>query len=189
LLDEMRGERRSPTTALREFRANRKRPVDLYERLYRDVDDVGAFREWLGLVHDPARAGDFNPNYFLGPLPAVAGLFTFNYLWLFTRDVGPVRTPGALATQHDLAAYDSETNACATVVRTDRLGPELVEVLRTAGYDVDGGLGARVIEASSHRSNASRHRSTRDYYDDDAIALVGRRDEFLIAKHGFRPPS
>lgn len=189
LLDEMRSERRSPSAALREFRANRDRPVDHYERLYADVDDVDAFREWLRLVHDPARAGDFNPNYFSGPLPAIAGLFTFNYLWLFARDVEPVRTPGALHTHDDVGAYDRSGNVCAAIIRTDRLGPELVAVLRTAGYDVDGGLGARVLDASSRRSNASRHRSTRDYYDDATIALVARRDEYLIAKHGFAPPT
>jgi hypothetical protein len=189
LVDELRGDRRSPSAALREFRANRRRPNDLYERLYSDVSDVGAFREWLALVHDPERAGDFNPNYFAGSLPHVAGLFTFDYLWLFSRDSEPIRTPSAFTDQSSLGAFDGEQNLCTAIVRTDRLGPELVEVLRTAGYDVAGGLADRVLAASSQRSNSSAHRSTRDYYDPASIDLVARRDAFLIAKHHFAPPN
>ncbi len=186
LIREVKSDRRSLKAALAEFSAHRSRPVEMYERLYRDVNDVGAFREWLRIVHDDAGASDLNPNYFLGSLPAIAGFYTFNYLWLFVRDIVPIQTVGAIKNSDALATFDAEQNICDAFVRTDRLSNDLPAALTCAGYDMNGELGDRVRAGSAIRANQSAHSALIDYFDDSAVELVAGRDALIIAKHQFK---
>lgn len=181
--------RRSPLPALRVYAANRARPAPLYQRLLRDADDVGAFREWLALVHDPRRAGDLAPGYSRASMHEVAGFYTYKYLHLLARDARPISHTGAWVEVDELVAFDREQNVCDAFVRLDRLEPDLLSVLERAGYDLTDGLRAQIATACRDARNRSRHRPVTDYYDAAAIALVRRRDALIVDKHDFAMPA
>lgn len=71
-------------TVLRQTVADLQRPAAAWRRLYRDVNDAGAFREWLQMMMDVSRRFDVAEGFGFSPVSRWAGILTHRYpkaLW------------------------------------------------------------------------------------------------------------
>ena len=161
-----------------------------WTELYADPQDVDAFREWLRRVLDPKWARLVEPWYGATGMPQVAGLLTWRYLALFSRDTAPLLAPRGFDSMERLRVFDEEQNVCTDIIRADRIAAELPGVLTRAGYELDDRRRAVLTEhtTASARRNTSNHRPWREYYDADAAELVRVRERLVVERFDFDPP-
>jgi hypothetical protein len=192
---DLRVHRRLPRDVVTEVRTLQKRQrgtrTDLWRPVYSDPDDVHAFRSWLRLMYDPARAHELPgqpPRYGDTGLPGHAGYMTFRYFTLLADERAGMGRPGALATLEAVEFFDREHTVHDDMIRIEHLHEELLRVLERAGYDLDDRQRAELARRCTTKTNASPHRSVRDYYDPETLDLVAERESFLIEKYGYSVP-
>ena len=181
--------RRDLRRAWIEFAAERRRPVEEWRYVYGDIDDPNRFRTWLRMMHDPARAHDLGHDYAGSSIHRIAGLLSFRYLWLFSRDGDAVVAPDTFASSQDLLSFDAEQNLCREVIQIERLTPDLARVLERAGYDRSHPRVMQAEEASRSTKNVSRRHPIAYYYDADSVELVRAREQLVIQRYGYEPPA
>ena len=172
------------TTLLRDV----TKPVGAWREVYTDPRDPALFRRWLRLVFDPERRFDLGEGFAFASLSRAAGLLTYRYLKLFSRDLAPLFRPDGPATYEALRAFDAEQNALDFVIRTENLEADLVEALARAGYELDAEQTARILDSRGHKTNTSEHRESEYYYDDETVELVRERERLIVEKHGYPGP-
>jgi hypothetical protein len=161
------------------------RPRHHWRMLYADCRDAGRFRDWLRLILDHERRHDLREGYGESAISQLAGLMTYRYFYLFSRDAAPLYSPAGLASLDDLRALDAENNVLGAVIRNERLQDDLIATLRTAGYPLEEKDYQAI--ATPHRTNASKRIRRLDYYyDPETAALVQAKEAFLIQKYGYR---
>lgn len=175
---------------LRRFSAERKKPVDRWIAAYSDRDDPLLFRQWLALVLDPARRVDHGEHgYDESSIGEFAGLLTYRYLWLHSRDEASVRDPRGLGDVAALTAFDAATTLIKSVIHTESLEDDLLVALEAAGYALSIEERNLVRSGSKTKTNTSHHGATAQYYDEETSAMVAERERFIIEKFGYEPPT
>jgi hypothetical protein len=192
----VRANRRWPGTVLSEARAERARlrsvRTDLWRSVYTSPDDITAFRGWLRFMFDPERAPELPgqpPRYGETGLAPHSGFMTFRYLTLLADDRARLAEPGAVDSLDALRQFDRVHTVHDDMIKIEDLEPELLRVLKRAGYELSDAQLATLAEHCRTKTNASEHLTTREYYDDVALELVGTREKFLIDKYGYEPPA
>lgn len=193
---DARARRRLPIDVLRDARAERARVrnvrTDLWRAVYTDPDDVDAFRGWLRLMFDPARAGELSgqpPRYGQTGLAGHSGFMTFRYFTLLADDRARMADKAALDSLAAIREFDREHTVHDDMIKIECLEPELQRVLARAGYELDDDQQAELHKRCSRKTNESPHRSDREYYDDASLELVATREQFLIDKYAYVPPA
>jgi len=165
--------------------AERSRPVQAWRRAY-DHGDPGHFRDWLRLSLDSRRRFDLFQDYGHSSLSSFAGVLSYLYLFLYTRD-GKLLFQRSFADWQDLLQLDAEQNLTDAVIRTESLEADFFDALAAAGHALSAEQQERL--AAMDRHNASERRFPLDeYYDRETIEMVTDRDRFLIAKFGYAYP-
>lgn len=173
---------------LRSIRASGKRDPQAWADLYADVTDVGAFQRWLQLTLDPDRSLELDYRYGASGFPRSAGLLTFWYLWLFSRDERAIlRARPSVA--GDVADLDAAQNQCTYIIRVEYLHTDVVSALEAVGVRLDEAQRLSIARAARTPSNTSEHLPTSAYYDHRLRDLVDSREAFVVAKHGYEFPS
>ena len=174
-----RRNRAVPIGVLRDARAERERArstrTDLWRAAYTSPDDVAAFRRWLGLMFDAERAHELSgppPRYGELPLRNYSGFMTFRYLTLLVDDRASFAVPGALDDLAALREFDRTHTMHDDAIRIEELESELRRVLARAGYDLSAEQDAELVRQCRKQTNVSPHLGDREYYDDEALALV-----------------
>lgn len=178
--------KRDPYNTLLVLLADSVRNPDQWQKTYRDVNDAGAFREWLRMIHDPACIrgikgyGSWSMNQFVG-------LLTFRYLKLYcTR----VENPSAVnvSTLAQLQDYERQHCFVDCFIRNEDLEASLFQFLELSGNVLSTVDRERVV--SRPRTNrSSREKQAEFYYDQASEHLVAARDQLIIDKFGYVPPS
>lgn len=160
------------------------RPAGRWRRRYAEPNTPEQFRSWLRLVHTPSAGRQFEPEYGASAMRRFAGYATYRYCRLYAKD--PRRAFDAA----DMAELERVVAAGAlpgAMIRTEHLADDLVAAVRAAGYDVGDALERAIRErASATKANASARGPYTDYYDEATRDLVGRRDELVVTRHGYR---
>ena len=159
------------------------RPVGRWRALYAEPHTAERFRAWLVRVHTPSHGGEFEPEYGSSALCRFAGYATYRYCRLYSGDLAGVlgsRSPA------ELSASVEGSYLPRAVIRMEHLADDLLTAVRTAGYEVGDELEHAVRERATTRTNVSSHGSYTDYYDDSTRDLVERRDQLVVARHGYR---
>lgn len=159
-----------------------------WRRTFRDVNDAGAFRAWLQMLHDPAYWPDVGEGYWRFPLNRFAGLLTYRYMRVFTCRKGELGKLRDISTPEQLAEYEKQHCFIEHFIRNEHLEPDLLEALRLARIEVPAETAAAMM--SRPRTNtSSKKRGSRYYYDAETEKLVGDRDRFIVDKFGYLAPS
>jgi hypothetical protein len=184
-----RGWRRHPFSIFIDVLNSRpNRHAEEWKRTLHDVNDPGAFRQWLYLLHDEEYSPDVGDRYWQFPLKRFAGLLTYRYLRVFTCRKGELGSLQAISTSDQLKEHDSRNGFIDYFIRNERLEADLLDALRLANIEVPQQRAADM--ASRPRTNASsRKKGSRFYYDAATEKLVGERDRFIIEKFGYSAPS
>lgn len=182
------GGRAWPVALATSFAHDLVKPVPTWRETYSDSEDPVKFRRWLKMVLDPRHRHDLGDVYAFSPVSRHAGFLTFRYLKLYTRDVRMLYTDEHLASADGIREFDSKHGVLSGVVRTEHLAGDLLACLLEAGYELDEAARAALMARATHKTNASSHRATRDYYDDETLELVAQKESFIVEKHMYAPP-
>ncbi|GAB4208233.1 MAG: hypothetical protein OHK0022_37470 [Roseiflexaceae bacterium] len=169
-------------------------PSALWERTenwracYADSDDPTRFRTWLARVLDPAYRVDLGEGYARSTVWRTAGLMTYRYLRLYTRDLAALMSMHGPADLDALRAFADQQTLLRAVVRTEQLEADLIAALKGAGYQLSADQQALIRERASQRANRSAHRPAAEYYDPATVRLVAERERLLIERYGYTPP-
>lgn len=184
-----RGWKRRPFSLLVEVLQSRpNRHPEEWKRTFRDVDDAGAFREWLYMLHDETYWPDVGEGYWRFPLNRFAGFLTYRYLRAFTCRKGELGKLKRVSTPEQLADYDRNECFVDRFIRNERLESDLLEALRHAGLEVPAKIAAE-LAARPKTNTSSKKRGPDHYYDADTEKLVGERDRLIVDKFRYLAPS
>lgn len=165
-------------------RAGKGRRRHEWQRLYRDANDRGAFREWLVRIHDPGWCGDFGEGFKVHPAADVLGVMSYRYCKLHVSGFREWSDPpGSLSSESIQERVDRHHMLDATI-RTERLSDDLIHVLWKAGYRISEDDKITIRTASP--SNTSNHRKWQWYYEEAARALVEDKDDVVISRYGYQ---
>lgn len=174
---------------LRQTVADLQRPAAAWRRLYRDVNDAWAFREWLQMMMDVSRRFDVAEGFGFSPVSQWTGILTYRYLRLFTTLDARLYTDTTLATEAGARAALAKHRLVRRIIRTEHLEEDLIDALQRAGYALTQEQCAAVRAGRHARTNTSRRRSASYYYDAASIDLIARREALIIGEHGYVPPA
>lgn len=182
------GWRSDPLQAVRELaRSRRNNNAEQWKRAYRDVNDAGAFRQWLRMMHDERYWSDFGEGYGKTPLSRVAGLFTYRYMKLFACRNGEVHGLDGLSTFEQLAEHEREHCFIDHFIRNENLESDLFVALERSGFEIEAGVKSQIL-ARARTNTSSRKREPGYYYDAETERLVAERDRLLVEKFGYLAP-
>lgn len=183
------GWRKAPFSVLLDVLGSRPNwHAKAWMRTFRDVDDPGAFREWLRMLHDETYWRDVGEGYWSCPLNRFAGLLTYRYMRLFTARKRQLGTLRKVSTPEQLAAHERQHCFINYFIRNESLETDLLRALRLADIDVPPKVAAELL-ARPKTNTSSKKRGPHYYYDDETEALVGKRDRFIVEKFGYLAPS
>lgn len=183
-----RGWKRRPFSLLAEVLQSRpNRHPEEWKRTFRDVDDAGAFRAWLHMLHDDTYLADVGEGYWRFPLNRFAGFLTYRYLRVFTCRKGELAKLGQVTTPERLVDYDGRHCFVHHFIRNEKLESDLLGALRQVGIDVPREA-AEGLAARPRTNTSSKKRGVHHYYDATAEKLVGERDRLIVDKFGYAAP-
>jgi len=159
-----------------------------WKRTFRDVNDPGAFREWLHMLHDETYWGDVGEGYWRCRLNRFAGLLTYRYMRLFTSRKNELGGLMAIDSPEQLAQYERKHCFIDCFIRNESLETDLLKALELANVQVPPRIASQWT-ARPKTNTSSKKRGARYYYDDETERLVGARDRFIIEKFGYLAPS
>lgn len=183
-----RGWRLHPYSTLVEYLQSRpNRHAEEWKRTCRDVNDAGAFRQWLYMLHDEKYWPDVGEGYWRYPLNRFAGLLTYRYIKIFTCRKGELDLLRDVSTPGKLFAHERERCFIDHFIRNESLEPDLLAVLERMGIEVPERVAAGM--ASRPRTNtSSKKHGPGYYYDADTERLVGERERLIVERFGYRAP-
>jgi len=184
-----RGWRLHPFSLLGEVLQSRfNRHAQEWRRTMHDVNDAGAFRQWLYMLHDETYWGDVHEGYWRFPMNRFAGLMTYRYLKLFACKKGENDLMRPITTPEQLAAFERDHCFIDHFIRNERLESDLLAALQQVGIVVPPETAA-AWQARPRTNTSSKKHGVGYYYDADTEKLVGARERLIIEKFGYRAPS
>ncbi|PSP07703.1 MAG: hypothetical protein BRC54_03835 [Cyanobacteria bacterium SW_7_48_12] len=102
------GWKNNPYAAFQAFLFSFYRSPEKWKRIYRDVNDASAFREWLYMMHDQEYCHDIGEGYGTSSLSKIAGLLTYRYMKLFCCKYGEIAKMNAISKIETLMEYEKE---------------------------------------------------------------------------------
>ena len=134
-------------------------------------------------VHDPDRTAEFDAPYAASRFRHIAGYATYRYCRLYADHFDAVM---AATTSGQLVRTLEAGFLPDAMIRTERVGDDLLAAVRKAGYEVDDALEEEVREERTAKPvNSSDHLPYTAYYDDASVELVAERDALIISRHGY----
>ena len=164
------------------------KPSKRYAKLYRDHRDPELFREWLTVVLDPSNDIYLHPIYALGTTSETLGLFSFRYLWLFSKDINRLIRGPVFAGFEEIREFFFDNNLVDAMIKTENLKQDLIHALSIAGYELNDALIAKINESPDNKTNRSRRLPITELYDQQTLDLVAHRERLVIELHDYATP-
>ncbi len=184
-----RGWKLHPYSTLIEYLECRpNRHPEQWKRTFRDVNDPGAFRQWLHMLHDETYWPDVGEGYWRSGLSRFAGLLTYRYMKLFTCKKGELAALRSVSTPEQLVEHEMGNCFIDHFIRNEKLESDLLDALKFTGAEVSQETASK-IESRPKTNTSSKKHGPRYYYDAETEKLVGDRDRFIIDKFGYLAPS
>ncbi len=159
-----------------------------WQRTFRDVNDPGAFREWLHMLHDKTYWNDVGEGYWRCGLNRFAGLLTYRYMKIFTCKKGEIDALRAVSTPEQLIEHERKNGFIDYFIRNERLESDLLDALKFTQTEIPHDASARLTSRPRTNTSSKKH-GPGYYYDAGTEKLVGDRDRFIIEKFGYVAPS
>jgi hypothetical protein len=164
------------------------RHAEQWKRTFRDINDAGAFRAWLHMLHDKTYWSDVHELYWRFPLNVFAGLMTYRYMRLFTCKKGELAILKKLTTPDQLDEHERKSCFIDYFIRNEHLESDLLGALTLAKVPLSEQAAAG-LKRRPRTNTSSTKRGSRYYYDEETEKLVGDRERLIIEKFGYLAPS
>lgn len=185
------GWRRNPIKATLRLKAMLRllhaRNPERWRKTYRDVNDPGAFREWLNLLHSSDSLNAIGEGYGETPLSEFCGLMTYRFLYLFCTTEGDEEVLDSLVTLASVRRYCDEECFIDYFIRNENLVNDLFAGLERLGVLISDEQAAS-IKFMPRTNTSSRRMKVYQYYDDQTEQLVLNRDRIIVEKFGYQMP-
>ena len=179
------------------------KPIKEYQDLYSDSRDPQKFRAWLKIILGDYAAVkySFGDGYAFSPINSYAGLYTYYYLRLFSRNLSSIYSEN-LSDKEKLEIFDRNNNALSDVIRVENLEKDIISILKKLEYDLDESK-LEIIrtfkpawhtnksnkpDSSAKVNSSKRVKSLEYYYDRETISLVAEKEKLIIQKYGYNAP-
>ncbi len=184
-----RGWKLHPYSTLVEYLECRpNRHSEEWKRTFRDVNDAGAFRQWLHMLHDETYWADVGEGYWRSGLSRFAGLLTYRYMKIFSSKKGELGRLRAVSTPEQLMEYEKNNCFIDYFIRNENLESDLLGALEFTKFEVPPEVAAGMKSRPKTNTSSKKH-GPRYYYDAETEKLVGDRDRLIVEKFGYLPPS
>lgn len=153
--------------------------------VYDSAESVGSFRRWMRMLHDPVNRYDLGELYGDSMVGQQWGLMSYRYLSLCCREPQQLHSDASLQHYEGLVEYDKRNCYIDTFIHQENLEEsfcQAVEKVRPLSEE------ERAMVYSGKKTNTSKRALTlSEYYDDETVELVRRRDSLLVEKFGYSP--
>ena len=184
-----RGWKLHPYSTLLEYLECRpNRHAEEWKRTFRDVNDAGAFRQWLHMLHDETYWPDVGEGYWRSGMSRFAGLLTYRYMKIFSSKKGELGSLRAVSTPEQLREYEKTNCFIDYFIRNENLESDLLDALEFTKFEVPPEVAAGMKSRPKTNTSSKKH-GPRYYYDAETEKLVGDRDRLIVEKFGYVPPS
>ena len=184
-----RGWKLHPYSTLLEYLECRpNRHAEEWKRTFRDVNDAGAFRQWLHMLHDETYWPDVGEGYWRSGMSRFAGLLTYRYMKIFSSKKGELGSLRAVSTPEQLREYEKTNCFIDYFIRNENLESDLLDALAFTKFEVPPEVAAGMKSRPKTNTSSKKH-GPRYYYDAETEKLVGDRDRLIVEKFGYIPPS
>lgn len=178
--------RRGPGRLLSEISSACRLPVKQWQQTY-SAHEPHAFRSWLSLILNPARQADIGEGFATSTVRDIAGLMTYRYLILCSRDILALRNGPIFQTVAELEKFDAAHNMLHAIIRSEQLEADFIQALARAGITLTPAQLQQIV-ATKPTNMTRRSRRVGEYYDQSSIDLVSHREALIIKKYGYQPP-
>lgn len=182
------GWKTNPLFALKTLLLKNKKKSAKWRRTYQDVDDPGAFREWLFMVHDRDYWDDLGDDYGKYQISSVGGLLTFRYLKLFCCKIDETKKLSSIRTFEELVQFERKSCMVEHFIRNEELESDLIETLTYLKIPISPKQRNRIMSASK-TNRSSRRFGPKYFYDQESESLVLSRERLIVEKFHYTPPS
>ncbi|MCG8570602.1 MAG: hypothetical protein MJB14_10725, partial [Spirochaetes bacterium] len=156
-----------------------------WQNLYSDNKDVHSFRKWLKLIHNSRNSIYLGEGYSTTNITHLCGLMTYRYFNLCCKNTELLRT-NKISTYHDLVDFDNKNCYIHYFIKLESLEESLIEILNKIRPLKPE---EKTLIMKAKKTNTSkRPLSISDYYDDESIDLVEKKDRLIIEKFGYSFP-
>ncbi|MBN7797734.1 hypothetical protein [Parahaliea mediterranea] len=184
--DSIRLMRKYPRTGLKAAIREISKPTRQFRELYDNEENVLSFRKWLALILDPSCSRSLGEGYSDTAIKEICGFMSYRYLYLCCQNPRQLRGRNQFAGIKDVREFDIENCYINFFIRQESLEKDFCKALEKV---MPLGESTKNQIHSARKVNQSRRPlPVSDYYTEDLIELVGRREKLLIDKFRYLPP-
>jgi hypothetical protein len=182
------GLRQIPLATLGAVRSISSKNFEDWKRVYRDANDISAFRDWLHMMYDNKYRYDLGENF--GPLPIhnFAGFLSYRFVKIFCLKADSSMKFQHLSTFDELEAYASSNCFIDYFIRNEELVSDLMKVLDYSGVSVANQRRTEILNLS-RTNTSSRDKALSDYYDRETVDMVFENERLIVNKFQYSPPN
>ena len=160
---------------------------------YQDANDVDSFRKWLKFIHDSENSPLLGEGYASSNTGTFCGFMTFRYLRhcclvdskMYALNVADLDNLQSIKTIEDIFDFNNKKCFVDYFFRQELLEQSLVK-----GISRICNLNQEQIDMINNleKTNTSiRPLSISQYYDEDTVELISKRDRFIVEKFNYNP--
>jgi hypothetical protein len=177
---------KSPKRNYRSILNEREKDVELWRGLYDHNGSVESFRSWLQQIHSAKNSRYLGEGYGESCVSHLCGFMTYRYLYLCCRKADLIGGYRAISSFSELVQFEKSNCYIDFFIRQESLEDDFcraIEQVRKLSEEEKQSI------YSAKKTNTSKRTLTiSDYYDEDSIELVRKRDRLLIEKFDYSPP-
>lgn len=161
--------------------------ASLWTDVYQDSSDIAAFRRWLKMILDPTNAELIGEGYGEKQISKYCGFMTYRYLKLCCSGFVDLKFTDSGLDECDLFSIDDENCYIDFFIRQESLEKDLCAVSEKIRPLTTK---ERQLIWSAKKTNTSvRPHRLAQYYNEETIDLVAKRDRLLVEKFAYEFPS
>lgn len=170
--------------AIAEMRRNREAWISCYTH----TNDAPAFRKWLNLMYEDSNSVSLGENYGFSRVRDNAGFLTYRYLRLYCKNRQKLYTTYSKKVLLDLESFDRKNCYIQRFIKMESLEADLIYALESAGEKVTDEQ-KDYIHQLKKSNTSTRELPLAAYYDEQTRKIVARREDLIIRKFGYNPPT
>lgn len=175
----------TPMLIYRQWRHERTKPTEIWQSVYKDVDDIEGFRRWIKLMFSEERRFDIGEGYGNSPISSRHGLLSYRFFKLFTGIDRQIHTKDFDATIGGLSAVWENLGFINAFVKQESLEEDFIKALELAGVNLSDTQQTEIRNGREKKTNTSSRKSPREYYDEETANLVFEKERFIIEKFNY----
>lgn len=172
----------SPSLMLYSVYNQLTKPTLLWKELYSDPYSKKNFNRWIKTVFNEKRCFDYRELYAKSSISSFAGILTYRYVRLYCDKLKTLYG-NEIDSIKKLASFDSLNNQLDFTIKVENISSDLLAALKLCDVKLPNN-GIEELYQSS-KTNSSKHLETREYYTDETIDLIYKREKLIVDKYNY----